>query len=406
MKYKVETFDRWQYLCGKSYQYDPLIRCRIDFDGHIDADLLIRAITLSLQTIPLIGLCFDGGGLKPRWVDKGFSGKDIVRIVGAPKNADSLILQCFSDNIDFAAEPQLKVFVIREDEKDTLCVTISHIVCDGAGFKRYLYLVSDLYTKLQSGDRLPTQSFEPRGTKPLFAGVGLKEKIHILRSDMGAYITAENQVQKGIDLGSGEALVYMKRRILSKAHFFALKAYAKAHGTTLNDGLMALFARAFCKGTGAERVMIPSTMDLRKLIPPDKSYGITNYSSGCMCDISVDADDTLAATIQQVSEQMRIHKTGNVILKSVLLWNIFARFPYPTLKRLYPKIIKQPIVSYTNLGIIDAKLLKFGDLTIREAYLTPAIKPRPYFQLNVSTYDNRCTLRGFGRMCGREISAQ
>jgi NRPS condensation-like uncharacterized protein len=57
MKYKVEIFDTWEQLC--TLVCDSVIRCRIDFEGRIDQDRLIQAITLSIRTIPHIGCCFD-----------------------------------------------------------------------------------------------------------------------------------------------------------------------------------------------------------------------------------------------------------------------------------------------------------------------------------------------------------
>jgi NRPS condensation-like uncharacterized protein len=65
-------------------------------------------------------------------VEKNFTGKDMVRVLEADDNAEEQIMGLLSSGIDFAKEPQIKVFLVSRPEGDTLCVIISHIVCDAA----------------------------------------------------------------------------------------------------------------------------------------------------------------------------------------------------------------------------------------------------------------------------------
>ena len=393
MKYKVEVFDIWQYLCGKYNNYVPQIRCRIALAGRIDAQVLKQAVTLSLKTIPLIGYCFDGQSDRPRWIKKGFTGEDMVYIVEGEKDEENQILRCLSSEIDFAVEPQLKIIVVRGAGGDTLCAVITHIICDGAGFKQYLYLLSELYTKLLNGAELPVQVFYQRGAGLLYTSISLRDKICILYSCFKPSSFQDNPEQRGIDFKNGETGLYMERRTLSKEVFAAFKAFLKENGATVNDGLMALFARAFCKNTNTESIQLPSTMDLRKFIPKGKKYGISNYSGMCMCNIPVGQGDSLAKTIARVSKQMLTYKTGNDILKYTLMSDYAAHITsYRQLRHIYPEYIKYPIIGYTNIGIINAEALKFDNLPVKEAYLTSAIRRRPALQLNVSTYCDCCTL--------------
>jgi NRPS condensation-like uncharacterized protein len=133
-------------------------------------------------------------------------------------------------------------------------------------------------------------------------------------------------------------------------------------------------------------------MDLRKYIPSGK-YGICNLSTNCMCNINIQENDLFADTLKQVSEQMQQHKSNKNILKSVILWNLAVHLlPFRFLKRHYTKIVKLPVVSFTNLGIVNNELLNFEDAVIENLYLTASIKSSPFFQLTVSTYNNSCTL--------------
>lgn len=95
----------------------------------------------------------------------------------------------------------------------------------------------------------------------------------------------------------------------------------------------------------------------------------------------------------QVSKQMKQQKSGNECLKPVMMLEIAMNIiPFHTMSKLFNKVFTIPVVSFTNLGVIDKNLLNFGSEKIKYAYLTGAVKYVPYFQISVSTYDDVCTL--------------
>jgi len=403
-KYKAESFDLWQFLCGKCHVYEPFIRCRIDLAGHIDVGTLKRAVTLSKKTLPMIGCCFQDRTLRPVWVDKNFTGDDIVRAAEVGDDAESRILEHLFSVIDVAKEPPLRITVVTGAGGDTLCALVSHILCDTAGLKQYLYLLSGLYTKLKRGERLPEQTFEVRGTGPLFAGIGIKEKVSILRSEFVPPAAFGSQAQPGISFGGEGFGTYLEKRVLPIG---ALKTFVKKNGATVNDGLMALYARAFCKNTGANDMFLPSTVDLRKFIPKGVKYGISNYSGDCMCRVSVGPGDPFEKTVRQFSEQMAVYKTGKRMLKNVLRWERAVRLiPYPMMWRIFAdRVMRQAIITYTNLGVIESEELKFEGAQVTSAYLTASIKARPYLLVNASTFRDCCTLSSsiYGSEADREF---
>lgn len=390
MAHKVEAFDIWQFFCSQIY--DPLIRLRIDLDGRIDEDTLKRAVTVSLQTVPLLGCCFEGRGRKPKWVEKGFTGEDMVGVYPIETDAEDQILRQFSLVIDPSAQPQLKINIVRHPGGDTLCVIITHLVSDTTGLKQYLALLSRIYTQLAHGEQPQPGHPLTRGTKPLFTGVGWRQKWRILRSPAPANNGAV-AAQQGIDSHAGGTDIYMDTRALSVDVFSSFVAFLTAHEATVNDAMIALYARAFCHVTGTNTVAFPCTIDWRKFIPASLGYGITNYSGNCPCLFSVRPGDSLADTLAQASQQMQVYKTGNDVLRSVLGWNLAVRFiPYASLRKSFVTAVPQPVVSFTNLGVIDPKQVDFAGVPVRSAYLTASIKPRPYLQLTASTYKGACTL--------------
>ncbi|MNP48789.1 hypothetical protein D3C76_1429300 [compost metagenome] len=56
------------------------------------------------------------------------------------------------------------------------------------------------------------------------------------------------------------------------------------------------------------------------------------------------------------------------------------------------KKFTNPLIAFTNIGILDKTRLKFGKVEITKAYMTGSIKYSPYFQLAISTFDNQAIL--------------
>ena len=54
--------------------------------------------------------------------------------------------------------------------------------------------------------------------------------------------------------------------------------------------------------------------------------------------------------------------------------------------------LKNPLICMTNIGVLDAARLSFGDSRPTDAYLCGSIKYKPYFQLAMSSYQDELTL--------------
>ena len=390
MRYKAESFDIWQYLCGMVY--DPLMRCKIDFSGRVDEETLKHAITESLATIPLMGCCFEGSGRKPYWVDRGFTGEDMVQVVEAGSDTDDEIVRAYSSRIDIEHEPQLKIIIVRTRDGDTMCVIATHLVCDGMGYKEYLHLVADLYTKLRHGEPLPAPRRYRRDTKPLYAQTGFLERLRILRTPQPSS-QHELKDQRGVDFHSGESTTFLESRTVSPEDFASFRAFVRANGATVNDGLQALFARAFCRESGTTHMAFTSTIDLRRFIPPGVTYGLTNYAGNCSCAIPVQPGDSLPHTMAEISSQMQMYKSGKYSLRGAIGCDVAVSiFSFTWLKKHHAAVLALPAVAFTNVGILEAADLDFDHVPIRSVSMMGSIKPRPYVQLSASTFEGACTL--------------
>lgn len=284
-KFKAEAFDIMQYFYGSVHE--PLIHSLIEFSGHIDEMVLKKAVSVSTDINPLIRCYFDINHKYPYWKEKDFKGEDFVKIIACSSNEEEQKIKLLASKIDALNGPQLKIYVIRKQDSDILCIIINHMLCDGAGFKEYLYELSDLYTKCKKNIEIPKRELASRSINQLFKNIKWHEKLNILFSK-SELSKQKNEVRYSLEGAKGNPL-FITIDITSE-ELEIIKAYGKLNGATVNE------------------------------------------------------------------------------------------------------VFTIPVVSYTNLGVIDKKQLNFDNIEISHIYLTGAIKHVPYFQIAVSTYNGVCTI--------------
>lgn len=389
-KYRAEAFDIMQYFYRSVHK--PLIHCFIHFTGHIDEIVLKAAVTQSLEAIPQIGCCFDTSTSRPCWRVHGFTGEDIVKVSACQdENQKEQAMKLLSSAIDIKREPQLKIFVVKGQTCDMLSIMINHMICDGAGFKEYLYLLAGLYTKLEQHIKSSMDlAYHTRSEGQLFQNLGFREKTNILFSKVKI---PKQEKQIGINLEGDKRNPFFVTCQISKDKFKMIKMYTRSKGVTLNDIVIAAYIRSLSRKTGNDRIILPCPVDLRKYLSEGKPHGICNLTSNYICDITVNKKDTFYDTMMQVSHQMKKQKENKNHLKPIMLLEfVFHIVPFRILQKSFHKLFTIPVVSYTNLGIIDKKSLQFGNTDIMEAFLTGAVKYVPYFQIAISTFDDNCTI--------------
>ena len=152
---------------------------------------------------------------------------------------------------------------------------------------------------------------------------------------------------------------------------------------------------------------MPCPVDLRKYLQNGQNHGICNLTSNYICDIDIRDSDSVERTLMQVALQMNMQKESLSCLKSMILMEFaFHAIPFFIMKSVFGKVFAMPVVSFTNLGVIDKDTLLFYGVSVTDAYMTGAVKRAPYFQISISTFDDRCTLNCnmFGTPCDKAVA--
>lgn len=389
MNIKMESFDLMQNFFGSSSE--QLIHGMFRFSGRLDESAFIKAVSMSGNAVPLIFCTCRLEESKPFWERREFGGEDVVTIVEAEnEEEEGLANALLSSSVDIRNEPQLKMFIIRLPERDTLCTIMNHMVTDGSGFKEYMYLLGDIYTYILGGsDKAPDLSPRPRDTAPLYKHYTLSEKLKIFfaKFDLSAL-----KKQKPYKFDGDPVNPIFARHTIDKSQFPAIRTFAKRNNATINDIFLAAYARVLSKRTDNRRIVLPCPVDLRKF-RPEAAGSVSNLTGSYLCDLNIPETSTFLDTLNQVSEQINSQKQGKGCIKSVMYMEIvFRMLPFRIYRRIFKNVFTTPLISYSNVGVIDKDHLHFGKLETTFAYLTGAVKYTPYIQLVCSTFDGGINL--------------
>lgn len=384
---KAQPFDCMQYFYGAVQE--PRIRCLIRFQGAVSETVLKRAAGLSIGAVPLIGCIFDDK--HHCWRKRGFTGEDIVHVAKYTDESDDAAFLFLMTGIDHTREPQVKITLLRGKTDDALCIVINHMVCDGAGFKEYLYLLGELYTRCEKGeDLVQPVPVGRRDLGQLLQNLSFGKKLRILFSRPHFSKPDPTMVMPAREDSSTPMIVTAS---IEKDQFDKVRCYAKNSRVSINDILLTAYLRALRRATGCEQITVPCPVDLRKYKKPEQRCGICNLTGNYICSTDISPDEAFGVTLRKVSNQMQAQKTDNACLKGPMLFDImFHTLPIRAVRSLFYSASPVPVTSYTNLGVLDEGKLRFGNRVVENAVISTAVKKSPYFQLSVSTFRGCCTL--------------
>ncbi|WP_026881647.1 hypothetical protein [Clostridium akagii] len=391
MRFKAEIFDKLQFLF-ETYKFnDHQLHCVMKFDNKVQKDIMEKALTLMFQVVPILGSAFVEDSVEPYWEKVEVSNfKDILTIVENEEDFNNFIT---SRTNEFSG-PQMKA-CIYSSSKDSLAVIMNHMICDAAGFKEYMYLLSDLYSKLiEDFNYVPDHLFNgDRSLKRINQKFSLKEKINVL-------LLQNKESNKSSDykfpLSQGKDVKpFIVTNKISQIRFLTIKEYCKKYKVTINDVALAGLYRALYKMLRLDNnseLNVPIMVDMRRNLKVKNMDAICNLASTAITHIDYDINDNFTATVMKVNNDMNLKKTRFIGLNGfVKLSLIFRIFKYNRIKKMMKNLFKNPLIGMTNIGILDCKKLIFEDSSIDEAFMCGSIKYKPYFQVALTSFKDTIT---------------
>lgn len=368
-KYQIQPLDLMQYMNTK--YHEPFIHEKIELDGSLDTERFAKSLDTLANLFPLLKCRYDSK--ENVFVEQDIQGHDLF-LIAKDKNTTS----CLTESLDMGKN--LIRFTLLGN---TLIITVSHLVCDGAGFKQLIYILCDIYNGSYdgSGSDLMNRDFSQL-TQELKGGSGTMQMLlSMLR----------NYKNKPVYERSNSENVHIIEKVISDQVMERIHAAAKRQGATLNDVFLTAYARAIRRQYGLTKVNIPCTVDLRKYAKG--KTGIANLTGTYNLNIKLRDSETFSQTLLAASANMKRQKrTKNDIAGPRLLVSKYEKSSLEKFLKTYGGMNTSAFTDYTNLGVLDEQRLCFQGVSVKNATGYSALNKAPCFQIAISTFRGTVTI--------------
>jgi NRPS condensation-like uncharacterized protein len=404
MRFKSQAFDVFQFL-SEEYKYnDHQLHCVLQFKGKVEKRILERAIKLSFKAIPILSSKYVEDMIKPYWESCEFEKVNDYLVTTNDKNIfDDFIVAC----TDEFNGPQVK-FCLYSDDNDMLAVIMNHMICDAAGYKQYIYLLSDLYSKLAKDiDYVLDKKLDgTRSINMITNNISTFTKMKILTSRK---IVSNKTGYLKFPLSSNQdKKPFIGKYVISKDRFIKIKEFCNKNNFTVNDVFLAAYYRVMfnkLKLKPNDNLNIAIMIDMRRHLKNRNINSLCNLASSVVTGIEYCGKDDFFQTTCKVKNDVDLKKNSYFGIKGFLEIDLaFKLLSYKTIKKLLKKHFNNPVLGMTNIGVIDKNKLKFANTEVEQAFMCGSIKYAPYFQLALSSFDDTITLTVnlFGDMNDKE----
>ncbi|KHD36552.1 siderophore synthetase [Clostridium acetobutylicum] len=390
MRFKAEIFDKLQFLF-ESYKFnDHVLHCIINFNGKINIPLLKRALIITLKVAPILKSRYIEDIKEPYWEEiMDINLDNIITVV----NTNGEFHEFIVSKIDETKGPQIKTCLLDLYNKHTLAILINHMICDAAGFKKYLYILCDIYSNLLTNDEY-CPNFTLNGSRSIQIINDEFNFIHKIRTFISQRKESNGIINLKFPMSSEKSFnAFILTHTIDANRFKRIKAYCKVHSFTLNDVLLAAYYRVLYKTFNENKLSISVAVDMRKHLKSKDVNSLCNLTSTVISIINYESNDTFYDTSKKVNENMTLKKINSIGLNGfVKISLLFKLFSYTRLKKLLSSHFNNPLIGMTNIGILNHEKLCFNGTEIENAFMCGSIKYKPYFQLAVTTYNKTMTL--------------
>ena len=391
MKYKAETFDKVQYLYEETKFNDHQLHSVIRFDGKLDVDLLRKSVIMLLQVVPILSCIYHHNDGSDYW--ESVDPSEFENALTVVRD-ETKFNQFTTSKINEFTGPQMQLCLYQSD-KDSLSIIMNHMVCDAAGFKECLYLLSNLYSRLMEDPKyFPDFKIDgDRSIQKVINEIPFRNRLKSLLFHNGE----SNQKSKiHFPLSKDENIFpFILTREIGSVKLAQLQAYCKKNHVTMNDVFLGAYYRALFQElkTDSAALHIPIMVDMRRYLKDNRFHTLSNISSTIIMDVPINASESFDDTVSKIAREMRIKKSTDIGVNGfVKLDLVFKLFSNKSSYKIAKNVLKNPPICMTNTGILDHKRLVFKETPIADAFVCGSIKYRPHFQIALSTFDDTLTI--------------
>lgn len=388
----AELWDKMHYLF-RDFN-DRMVHVELTYDFVPDIDALKTVIICALEKIPVLHSKFVDTKLSTHWQVMPYDIDDVFT-VSYPDDLEAAADEFLTGYIPPESHIQIKFALFIKDGKSKLCLIENHMCMDGGDLKYFLESFCDNYNKYVNEGVSPikyrtgSRSYDDvySGFTKTEAGVAQRLFKNInARDDHKFPLTADNIRDTS----------FIARKKFDEETLMKLKSKGKELGATINELLLACYFYSVYELAGynkSDTVMISNAIDLRRHIDTVADKGFTNHTSWMQCAVSERGRD-IFETVKYVVLSSNKFKTDKFMgLYGLPLLNFgYNILPHAASEEIIKIGYSNPLMAMSNIGILKGEVFSLDGNEPTDAFMSGAVKYKPFVLLTVTTYKNVITL--------------
>lgn len=390
----AELWDKMHYMF-RDYN-DRMVHVVLNYDYLIDIEALKSVIICFVEKIPVLHSSFHFSASDPYWQAEDYTIEELLTVIDEPDDLDTVTEDFIMQYLPPESNLQIKFAVINKDSKSTLCIVENHMCMDGGDLKSFLSSFCEGYTDLINNEKSPIEIVRQgsRSFEEVYSDLSVTEK----RAAKSLYKNVSNKDKHGFPFTDDEKYdkSFIVKRKIDAERFAKLRAAGKTIDATVNDILVGAFLYSMydiASFKDDEEVVVSCAVDLRRYMSNLDTVGYTNHTAYMPCSTPGKARN-ITESVEFAKISARKNKDdrfmglyGLPLLK--LAYNIM---PYVASENVIKIGYSNPLLSMSNIGVLDTKKLSLCDHPPIDGYMTGAVKYKPFALMSATSMNGELTL--------------
>ncbi len=391
-KLTAELWDKMHYLF-RDFN-DRMVHVELNYDFVLDVEALKTVIICAFEKVPVLHSKFVDKKLSTYWKVMPYTIEDVLT-VAYPDNLEDAVEEFLTQYIPPESHIQMKFALFIKDGKSTLCMIENHMCMDGGDLKYFLQSFCKNYTEYvengvspieyRTGSRAYTDVYS--GFSQMESGVARRLFKNINARDNHKFPLTKNSIRD---------ISFIARKKFNEETLAKLKTKGKEMGATVNEMLLAAYFYSVYELANfpiTDQVMISSAIDLRRHMVSIADKGFTNHTAWMQCAIPERGRDIFETVKYVVRSSNRFKKDKFMGLYGLPLLNFgYSILPHAASEEIIKIGYSNPYMAMSNIGIISGPQLALCGKEPTDAFMSGAVKYKPFVLLTATTYKNVITL--------------
>lgn len=388
----AELWDKMHYLF-RDFN-DRMVHVELNYDFIPDIEALKTVIICAFEKAPVLHSKFVDTKLSTHWEVKPYDIDDVFS-VAYPENVQDAVDEFLTQYIAPNADIQMKIALFIKDGKSTLCMVENHMCMDGGDLKYFLQAFCENYSKYVTDGISPVEfrtgsrSYDDvySGFSKTEAGVAQRLFKNINAKDNHKFPLTPNNIRDKS---------FIARKKFSEDTLARLKFKGKELGATINELLLASYFYSVYELAGypkTDKVMISNAIDLRRHMNNVEDKGFTNHTSWMQCAIPERGRDIFETIQYVVRSSNKFKKDKFMGLYGLPLLNFgYNILPHAASEEIIKIGYSNPLMAMSNIGVLKGADFALAGHEPTDAFMSGAVKYKPFVLLTATTYRNVITL--------------